>query len=158
MQNTSEAGEKLPPVDIGDTLPTLTLKNEKNEDIQIADLASEKGVVLFLVPKADTPGCTTQACGFRDIYPDFTSVNFDVYCLSADSPAAQTAWQIKRELPYPLISDPKRLLISALGSGEGGRTQRSHFVFGKGGNLLDKKNPVQAADSPRLALEFIQSL
>lgn len=54
MQNTSEAGEKLPPVDIGDTLPTLTLKNEKNEDIQIADLASEKGVVLFLVPKADT--------------------------------------------------------------------------------------------------------
>lgn len=46
--------EKLSSVDIGDSLPTLTLKNEKNEDIQIADLASEKGVVLFLVPKADT--------------------------------------------------------------------------------------------------------
>jgi thioredoxin-dependent peroxiredoxin len=52
----------------------------------------------------------------------------------------------KRELPYPLISDPKRLLISALGAGEGGKTQRSHFIFGKGGKLLDKKNPVQAAD------------
>jgi len=45
---------KLASVDIGDSLPTLTLKNEKSEDIQIADLASEKGVVLFLVPKADT--------------------------------------------------------------------------------------------------------
>lgn len=46
--------EKLPSIDIGDSLPTLTLKNEKNEDVQIADLTSEKGVVLFLVPKADT--------------------------------------------------------------------------------------------------------
>jgi len=49
-----EAGEKFPSINIGGSLPTLTLKNEKNKDIQIADLASEKGVVLFLVPKADT--------------------------------------------------------------------------------------------------------
>lgn len=46
--------EKLAVVDIGDILPNLTLKNEKNEDIQVADLTSEKGVVIFLVPKADT--------------------------------------------------------------------------------------------------------
>ncbi|KAF8235680.1 AhpC-TSA-domain-containing protein [Tricholoma matsutake] len=150
--------EKLPSIDIGDSLPTLTLKNEKNEDVQIADLTSEKGVVLFLVPKADTPGCTTQACGFRDIYPDFTSVDFDVYCLSADSPSAQTKWQTKKELPYPLISDPKRVLITALGAGESGKTKRSHFVFGKGGKLLDKKIPVKPADSPKLALEFIKTI
>ena len=42
-----------------------------------------------------TAGCTQQACGFRDIYPDFTSLNFDVYCLSADKPAAQSKWQTK---------------------------------------------------------------
>ena len=46
--------EKIASIDIGDSLPTLTLKNEANEDVQIAELASEKGVVLFLVPKADT--------------------------------------------------------------------------------------------------------
>ncbi|KAG2004868.1 hypothetical protein CC2G_003378 [Coprinopsis cinerea AmutBmut pab1-1] len=92
--NGDEAAS-LQPIDIGDSLPSLVLKNEKGEDIQIADLAKEKGVVLFLVPRADTPGCTTQACGFRDIYPDFSSVNFDVYCLSADSPTAQTKWQTK---------------------------------------------------------------
>jgi peroxiredoxin Q/BCP len=40
-------------------------------------------------------GCTTQACGFRDIYPDFTSLGFNVYCLSADTPAAQMKWQTK---------------------------------------------------------------
>jgi thioredoxin-dependent peroxiredoxin len=51
-----EAGDSsaLPSIDIGDSLPDLTLKNEKGEDIQVADLASEKGVIIFLVPKADT--------------------------------------------------------------------------------------------------------
>lgn len=127
-------------------------------------------------------GCTTQACGFRDIYPDFTGSNFDVYCLSVDTPAAQTKWQTKvsmryflpeylysslalsalqlyidctqtysylhlqKELPYPLLSDPKRLLIGALGAAKGGKTNRSHFIFEKGGKLIDKKNPVKPAD------------
>ncbi|TFK36218.1 AhpC-TSA-domain-containing protein [Crucibulum laeve] len=148
---------KLTPIDIGDVLPTLTLKNEKNEDIEVADLAAEKGVIFFLVPKADTPGCTTQACGFRDIYPDFESLNYTVYCLSADTSAAQMKWQTKKTLPYPLISDPKRILIRALGAGDGNKTKRSHFIFEKGGKLVDKKIPVKPADSPKLALEFIKS-
>jgi len=148
----------LPSIDIGGSLPDLTLKNEKGEDIQIANLASEKGVIIFLVPKADTPGCTNQACGFRDRYPDFTSLNFDVYCLSADAPTAQSKWQTKKDLPYPLISDPKRILVTALGAGEGGKTKRSHFIFEKGGKLVNKKLPVTPADSPKLALEFVKSL
>jgi len=151
-----ESGLKT--IEIGDSLPSLTLKNEKNEDINVADLTAEKGVVLFLVPKADTPGCTNQACGFRDIYPDFTSTGFDVYCLSADSPTAQTKWQTKKELPYSLISDPKRTLIKALGAGDGNKTKRSHFIFEKGGKLVDKKVPVKPVDSPKLALEYIKSI
>ncbi|KAF9555392.1 AhpC-TSA-domain-containing protein [Agrocybe pediades] len=157
-------------IEIGDSLPELILKNEKGEDIQVSELAAEKGVILFLVPKADTPGCTNQACGFRDSYPDFTSLNYTVYCLSADSPTAQSKWQTKathkncfrcqkkqKSLPYPLISDPKRQLITALGAGEGGKTKRSHFIFEKGGKLVDKKLPVTPADSPKLAMEFIKS-
>ncbi|KAJ6452774.1 AhpC-TSA-domain-containing protein [Mycena sanguinolenta] len=158
---------KLAPIDIGDSLPTLTLKNEKDEDVEVSSLTEEKGLVLFLVPKADTPGCTNQACGFRDIYPDFTGLDYNVYCLSADTPAAQSKWQTKKELPYPLLSDRKRVLITALGAGEGGKTKRSHFIFAKGGKLIDKKVPVKAADSgnahydsahsPKIALEFIKS-
>ncbi|KAF6760632.1 thioredoxin-like protein [Ephemerocybe angulata] len=153
-----EPAAGLEPIDIGDSLPSLTLKNEKGEDVQVAELAAEKGVVFFLVPKADTPGCTTQACAFRDVYPDFSSHNVEVYCLSADTSAAQSKWQLKKELPYPLLSDPKRILITALGAAEGGKTKRSHFIFAKGGKLLDKKIPVKPADSPTLALEFIKSL
>lgn len=146
-------------LEIGDVLPELTLKNEKEEDVQVSTLAAEKGVIFFLVPKADTPGCTTQACGYRDIYPDFESVGYDVYCLSADTSAAQTKWKTKKELPYGLLSDKKRILITALGAGAGGKTQRSHFIFEKGtGKLLEKKIPVKPGDSPKLALEFVKSL
>lgn len=53
---------------------------------------------------------------------------------------------MQKELPYSLISDPKRVLISALGAGEGGKTKRSHFIFEKGGKLVDKKIPVKPAD------------
>ena len=109
---------ELSSIDIGDSLPSFTLKNEKGEDVDVSTLTEEKGVVFFLVPKADTrgccifrvienvfltlagflnelAGCTNQACGFRDIYPDFTGSGYEVYCLSADSPAAQTKWQTK---------------------------------------------------------------
>jgi len=150
--------EKLAAIDIGDSLPTLTLKNEKDEDVEVSTLTADKGLVLFLIPKADTPGCTNQACGFRDKYPDFTGLDYNVYCLSADTPAAQSKWQTKKELPYPLLSDRKRVLITALGAGDGGKTKRSHFIFAKGGKLVDKKVPVKAADSPKIALEFIKSL
>jgi len=82
----------------------------------------------------------------------------------------------QKELPYPLISDPKRQLITALGAGEGGKTKRSHFIFEKGGKLVNKKLPVSPADrwetwsttcgieliffiisSPKLAMEFVKS-
>lgn len=53
---------------------------------------------------------------------------------------------LQKELPYPLLSDPKRVLITALGAGEGGKTKRSHFIFAKGGKLVDKKVPVKPAD------------
>ncbi|KAF9449844.1 AhpC-TSA-domain-containing protein [Macrolepiota fuliginosa MF-IS2] len=155
--SAAESTPQLSPIDIGDTLPSLTLKNEKGEDIQVAEIASDQGAVVFLVPKADTPGCTNQACGFRDIFPNFTEFGYTVYCLSADSPNAQSKWQTKKELPYSLISDPKRILIGALGANEGGKTKRSHFIFEKGGKLVEKQNPVKPVDSPKLALEFIQA-
>ncbi|KAH7929208.1 thioredoxin-like protein [Leucogyrophana mollusca] len=150
--------QALPRIDIGDSLPSVTLKNEKGEDVDVGSLTSTNGVVFFLVPRADTPGCTNQACGFRDIWKEFTDLHFDVYCLSADTPTAQSKWQTKKELPYSLLSDPKRILIGALGAADGNKTKRSHFVFEAGGKLVDKKMPVKPVDSPRLALEFIKSI
>ncbi|KAE9405228.1 hypothetical protein BT96DRAFT_988517 [Gymnopus androsaceus JB14] len=84
--------------------------------------------------------------------------------VSADSPAAQTKWQDKKSLPYGLLSDPDRKLISALGANDKGKTKRSHFVFAKAeqgaegkGKLIDKKLGVKPAESPKLAIEFIKN-
>ena len=67
--------------------PRRTLVRQKNNTHAIT--------LTFSPPRSYTAGCTNQACGFRDSYPDFTSLNFDVYCLSADSPTAQNKWQTK---------------------------------------------------------------
>jgi peroxiredoxin Q/BCP len=144
---------------IGDVLPAMTLNNEKGEPIEIGGLAKEKGVVLFLVPKADTSGCTTQACGFRDNYSEFQKFGYDVYCLSADPSDAQAKWQSKKELPYTLISDPERQLVKALGAHAPIKspTKRSHFIFEKGtGKLIEKQLGVKPAESPNDALEFVK--
>ncbi|KAI0042770.1 AhpC-TSA-domain-containing protein [Auriscalpium vulgare] len=149
----------LAPIDIGDSLPSFVLKNEQGEEVDVSTLTAEKGAILFSIPRADTSGCTTQACGFRDIFPDFKESNFDVYCLSHDTPEDQKKWQIKKELPYPLLSDPGRVLVAALGAKNesGGGTKRGHFVFAKGGKLVERQLPVGPKESPALALQFVQA-
>ncbi|KAF8320006.1 AhpC-TSA-domain-containing protein [Clavulina sp. PMI_390] len=142
----AEAEEEKPKAkkfSIGDTISAdIVLKNEKGEDVNVKEL-SEKGLVMFLVPKANTPGCTKQACAYRDSYADFSQTGYEVYCLSADSTTSQSKWQTKEGLPYPLLSDPERTLIRALGAGSAGKTTRSHFIFEKGtGKLIDKQVPV----------------
>lgn len=67
-------------------------------------------------------------------------------CAHIISQKRETHLLSQKELPYPLLSDPERKLITVLGAGEGGKTKRSHFIFEKGGKLVDKKNPVKPAD------------
>ncbi|KAF8506204.1 hypothetical protein JB92DRAFT_3122294 [Gautieria morchelliformis] len=125
--NDSEDGEEqdeLPDdgkdkvLSIGDLLPTVTLRNEIDEDVDVAKLAAEKGLILpFLASETRyasvdlaTLGCRffgrlQQAWGLRDSYPDFIKHDFNVYCVSADTTALQAKWQTKKELPYALLSD-----------------------------------------------------
>jgi len=153
----AEAEDEVGELQIGDGLPNWTMQNEKNEDVKIGSLAGEQGLVLFLIPKADTPGCNTQACAFRDSYAEFDKYGYAVYALSADTPAVQAKWQTKKNLPYSLLSDPKRKVIHTLGAKNGSTTKRSHLIFEKGsGKLVEKKIGVKPADSHKQALEFIK--
>ncbi|EJD40746.1 AhpC-TSA-domain-containing protein [Auricularia subglabra TFB-10046 SS5] len=148
--------DEVKELEIGGLLPDITLQNEKGEDVSIRSLAADKGLVLFLFPKADTPGCTKQACGFGDVYKEFEEAGYNVYGLSTDAGTATLKWQTKKSLPYSFLSDPKKELITALGAGGGKTAKRSHFVFAKGGALIDRKLPVKPEESPKLALEFIK--
>jgi len=144
---------------VGDTLPDVILRNEKSEDVRVADLAKETGVVIFAVPKADTPGCNKQACHFRDNYSDIKEHGFTVYALSADGGDAQNEWKSKFSLPYSILSDPHRVLIEQLGARNGDNTKRSHFIFQKGtGKLLDARIGVKPDESHEATLAFLKAL
>ncbi|KAE8411665.1 thioredoxin-like protein [Aspergillus pseudocaelatus] len=98
---------------------------------------SKSGVVLFTYPRASTPGCTKQACMFRDSYDYLTSTGFSIYGLSADSPRANTTFKAKQRLPYPLLCDTASSLIAALGLRKAPKgTARGIFAVDKEGTVL----------------------
>ncbi|KAK3358899.1 merozoite capping protein-1 [Lasiosphaeria hispida] len=98
---------------------------------------SRAGVVLFTYPKASTPGCTRQACAFRDSYTPLTAGGLAIYGLSTDSPKANTTFRDKQKLPYPLLCDPSAALIGAIGLKKAPKgTTRGVFVVDKAGKVL----------------------
>lgn len=130
-------------VAVGDTveLPTfggdVTLNDGTATTLAELVEKSGAGVVLFTYPKASTPGCTNQACMFRDSYEPLTKDGLAIYGLSRDSPKSNTTFKEKQKLPYPLICDPKASLITAIGLNKApGSTQRGVFVVDKKGKVL----------------------
>ncbi|KAJ5745536.1 hypothetical protein N7520_010718 [Penicillium odoratum] len=115
---------------------------------------SSAGVVLFTYPKASTPGCTKQACLFRDNYKHLTSTGLSIYGLSADSPKANTTFQTRQNLPYPLLCDPSATLISAVG------LKKSPKGITRGVFAVDKKGQVLLRESggPDATVDFVQAL
>jgi thioredoxin-dependent peroxiredoxin len=74
-----------------------------------------KKLVVYFYPKADTPGCTAQACDLRDNYQRFIALNYAILGVSADSPARLKRFREKYQLPFPLISDEDKVVINAFG-------------------------------------------
>ncbi|PWN47829.1 AhpC-TSA-domain-containing protein, partial [Violaceomyces palustris] len=116
---------------VGDKLPTLTLKDQDGNEVQVASL---KKVVIFSYPKANTPGCTKQGQCFRDSYSEWSKSGYEVYGLSNDNPTPLKNWKEKQSFPYKLLSDPDRKLIGPL-TGSKSSTKRSHFVVDQDGKL-----------------------
>lgn len=144
----------------GDVLPSITLKNEKGDDVDVSTLVDEDhGVIFFTYPKADTPGCTAQACNFRDSYVDFSKLGYKVFGLSVDKPDAQQKWSTKQSFNYSLLSDTSAELIKKLGAFAAPKnTVRSHFIFEKGtGKLLEAKTKVKPAEDAANCLTFIRN-
>ncbi|GAA5983902.1 hypothetical protein JCM10908_005968 [Rhodotorula pacifica] len=142
---------------VGDVVEDVTLQNEDDKPITLKSLYEDKHLVIFSYPKADTPGCTTQACGYRDLRSEYESLDATVIGLSTDKPTAQLKWKSKNELGYSLLSDPNGdLLLKKLGWSD--KSKRSHWVIEKGGKLAEAKLGVKPADDPKNALEFLKSI
>jgi len=100
---------------VGDTAPLFKAKTHEGKDF---DLASRKGhwTILYFYPKADTPGCTKQACGFRDHIVQIRALRAEVYGVSSDDVKAQAAFHEKHKLNFTLIADEKAAVVSLYGS------------------------------------------
>ncbi len=85
-------------------VPDFTLQDDTGRPRSLGEFRG-KPVVLFFYPKADTPGCTIEACGFRDAFADLQKAGVVVLGISRDTPNAQAKWKAKYELPYPLLAD-----------------------------------------------------
>lgn len=147
-------------VAVGDVIPLdgfggeIETNDGKKTSLKALVDESGSGVVLFTYPKASTPGCTTQACLFRDSYAPLTKGGLAIYGLSKDSPKANTTFKEKQKLPYPLLCDPAGTLIGAIGLKKApSGTTRGVFVIDKAGKVL-----VAQPGSPAGTVEVVKKL
>jgi thioredoxin-dependent peroxiredoxin len=92
-------------VDVGSKAPDFMLPSQSGEMVSLSDFLGEKPVVLFFYPKDDTPGCSKEACAFRDEYERFKELDAEVMGISSDSVQSHERFADKHKLPFPLLSD-----------------------------------------------------
>jgi peroxiredoxin Q/BCP len=103
------------PLKIGDPAPDFSLPDAKGNVISLADLKGKK-VVLYFYPRDNTPGCTKEACNFRDFYPDFQGKDVVVLGVSTDDAKSHEKFSTKYELPFPLLIDTEGKVATAYDS------------------------------------------
>jgi thioredoxin-dependent peroxiredoxin len=98
----------------GRKAPDFTLLNAAGDRVSPKDFKG-KDVVVYFYPRDDTPGCTKEACGFRDLWKDLQRAGVVVLGISADDAATHTKFASKYKLPFPLLSEPGRKVMTAWG-------------------------------------------
>jgi len=127
----------------GDKAPDFILKNEQNQDINLNDFKGKK-VVLYFYPKDNTPGCTKEACSFRDAYDDILEAGAVVIGISKDNTSSHEKFKNKHNLPFYLLSDLDNSVIEAYGAWQEkkmyGKTfmgiVRSTFIIDENGIII----------------------
>jgi peroxiredoxin Q/BCP len=99
----------------GKAAPAFTLTDADGTQVSLSDFAG-KNVILYFYPKDDTPGCTKEACGFRDDWKDIAKLNAVVLGVSADGAESHKRFIGKYKLPFPLLSDPDRKVMQKYGA------------------------------------------
>jgi len=107
----------MPTLKPGDKAPAFSLKDQEGNPVSLSDYLGKKHLVLYFYPKDETPGCTAEACGFRDQYEDFVAAGAEVIGVSADSESSHARFANRRKLPFRLLSDPGRTVTKAYGVG-----------------------------------------
>jgi peroxiredoxin Q/BCP len=155
----------MPRIAEGQKAPAFTLEDADGRRVSLVDFAG-RDVVVYFYPKDDTPGCTKEACGFRDLWKDLRKAGIVVLGVSPDAPASHARFADKYRLPFTLLSDPERKVMTAWGAyGEkmlyGKKTTgviRSTVWVGPDGTVRKRWARVaDAAKHPARVLEAVRS-
>jgi peroxiredoxin Q/BCP len=130
------ASASAEPLADGAALPAVSQKNHNDEIVKLAEAGATGYLLVYFYPKADTPGCTKQACSLRDEYAKLTDKKVKIYGVSKDSVKAQKAFREKYQLPFDLLADEDGAVLKAFGvPSTMGFAKRQAFLF-KDGKLV----------------------
>lgn len=146
--------------------PKFSLKNENGEVISLDDFAGKKYIVLYFYPKDSTPGCTTEACDFKDNHEEFNGLNAVVLGVSADNEVAHTKFVEKHGLPFSLLVDDTHEVSEAYGVWGLKKTfgkeymgiERSTFLIDPTGTIIKEWRKVKVNGHVVEALETLKSI
>ena len=139
---------------IGTMAPDFELATDSGTTVKLSDLRGKR-VILYFYPKDDTSGCTVQACGFRDSYPQIEEKNAVVLGIRPDGVKSHAKFKSKFELPFTLLADVEHAVAESYGvwveKSMYGRKymgiERSHFIIDEEGKIVDAQVKVKPADS-----------
>ncbi len=151
-------------LNIGDPAPEFSLADQEGKTVKVSDFQGKK-LLLYFYPKADTPGCTKQACQMRDARTELAGLGVAALGISPDKPGAQKKFDGKYGLGFPLLSDPDHAAAQAYGAwGEKtlyGKTSmgiiRSSFLIDEKGKILGAWYKVKPEDTVPLARKILGS-
>ena len=137
----------------GDKAPSFSALDQDGNSHKLADYAGKK-LVVFFYPKANTPGCTAEACDLSNNYERFTSNNYAILGVSADSAKAQLKFKEKFDFPFPLLADEDKSVIQAFGvwgpkkfmGKEYDGIHRTTFIIDENGIIADVISDVKTKD------------
>lgn len=149
-------------LEIGTKAPEFTLPDQNGEMHSLKDYKGKK-VILYFYPKDNTPGCTKQACGFGELYPQFTEKDAVVLGVSKDSVASHKKFEEKFELPFTLLSDVEKEVIQAYDVWKEKKLYgkvsmgvvRTTYLINEDGIIEKAFDKVKAAENPAQMLELI---
>ena len=129
----------------GDPAPDFTLPDPDGTEVTLSSLRGRK-VVLYFYPAASTPGCTTQACDFRDNIASLKGAGYEVLGISPDSADKQRKFRDEEHVPYPLLCDPSREVLEAYGAwGEKTNYGKTYVGIIRSSFLIDPEGHVEGA-------------
>lgn len=134
---------------IGDKIPDILGKDQDGKEVKASDYVGGK-LVLYFYPKDNTPGCTAEACSFRDNFSQFTKAGYKILGVSVDDEKSHVKFIEKQQLPFPLIADTNKSLVEAFGVwGEKTFMGRKHMGTFRTTFLIDGSGVIREIIGPK---------